>query len=55
MPEGHTTRRLARRHGPETWRHIGIGTVRMRGVALLHTVRVYFGSDHAGFELRAFW
>ncbi len=54
MPEGHTTRRLARRHGPETWRHIGIGTARMRGVALLHTVRVYFGSDRAGFELKGF-
>lgn len=24
----------------------------MRGVALLHTVRVYLGSDHAGFELK---
>jgi ribose 5-phosphate isomerase B len=36
------------------WRHIGIGAERMRGVALLHTVRVYLGSDHAGFELEGF-
>jgi ribose 5-phosphate isomerase B len=44
---------------PPTWRHIGIrhigiGTERMRGVALLRTVRVYDGSDHAGFELKSF-
>ncbi len=26
----------------------------MRGVALLHTVCVYLGSDHAGFELESF-
>jgi ribose 5-phosphate isomerase B len=26
----------------------------MRGVALLHAVRVYLGSDHAGFELEGF-
>ena len=26
----------------------------MRDVAMLHIVRVYFGSDHAGFELKAF-
>jgi ribose 5-phosphate isomerase B len=26
----------------------------MRGVALLHTVGVYLGSDHAGFEIKGF-
>jgi ribose 5-phosphate isomerase B len=26
----------------------------MRDVAMLHTVRVYLGSDHAGFELKTF-
>lgn len=37
---------------PPPVRYIGVGTERMRGVALLHTVRVYLGSDHAGFELK---
>jgi hypothetical protein len=36
------------------WRRIGIGTERVRGVALLHTVRVYLGSDQAWFELEGF-
>lgn len=35
------------RHHMEAYR-----TERMRGVALLHTVCVYPGSDHAGFELK---